>query len=223
MQALDTVQILIRVALSLVMGGVLGLERGLKNRPAGMRTYMLVCLGACIVMMTGQRMYESYAAGDPSRIGAQVVSGIGFLGAGSIVVTRHNQIKGLTTAAGLWASACVGLAIGMGFYRIAVIAGLAVFVVLTAMHHLDAFTRQRAAVMNIYVEFNSKQALGPFLRFVRSQAMEVRNIQAETDVISEENCVGFLMTIHSLTNDKHEKLLESIRRFEPVRYVEEIQ
>lgn len=134
MYALSNAEIVLRISLSLAMGGVLGMERGFKNRPAGTRTYMLVCLGACVVMMTGQLVYETYQTGDPARIGAQVVSGIGFLGAGSIVVTRHHQIKGLTTAAGLWASACVGLALGMGFYTVALAAGCAVFLVLTMMH-----------------------------------------------------------------------------------------
>ena len=81
-----------------------------------MRTYMLVCLGSCVVMMTGQNAYALYQAGDPTRLGAQVVSGIGFLGAGTIVVTRYNQIKGLTTAAGLWTTTGVGMAIGCGMY-----------------------------------------------------------------------------------------------------------
>ena len=84
--------------MAIVLGGMIGMERGLKNRPAGLRTYMLVCLGACIVMLTNQYVYEAFGVGDPVRMGAQVVSGIGFLGAGTIIVTARNQIKGLTTA-----------------------------------------------------------------------------------------------------------------------------
>ena len=104
--------VVIRILASIIVGGLIGLERGMKNRPAGLRTYMLVCIGACLIMLTNQYIYQFTGAGDPMRLGAQVVSGIGFLGAGTIVVTRHNQIKGLTTAAGLWASAGVGLALG---------------------------------------------------------------------------------------------------------------
>ena len=111
--------IVIRILFSLVIGGILGLERGLKNRPAGLRTYILVCMGSCIVMMTNQYVYQVYGTGDPVRMAAQVISGIGFLGAGTIIVTRRNQIKGLTTAAGLWASACIGLSIGIGLYEVA--------------------------------------------------------------------------------------------------------
>ena len=83
------------------MGGLLGIDRGMKNRPAGFRTFMLVSIGSAIVMITNQFLYQVYHTGDPARLGAQVISGIGFIGAGSIIVTTRNQIKGLTTAAGL--------------------------------------------------------------------------------------------------------------------------
>lgn len=102
--------IALRIVIAVLCGGALGLERGMKNRPAGMRTYMLVCVGSCLIMLTNQYLFQVTQAGDPMRLGAQVVSGIGFLGAGTIVVTRHNRIKGLTTAAGLWSAAGVGLA-----------------------------------------------------------------------------------------------------------------
>lgn len=117
----------IRILAAVLFGGILGIERGMKNRPAGLRTYMLVCIGACVVMLVNQYVYQVYHTGDPVRMGAQVISGIGFLGAGTIVVTPHNQIRGLTTAAGLWAAACVGLALGLGLYEIALAGGAAVF------------------------------------------------------------------------------------------------
>ena len=104
----------IKMALALICGGVLGIERGRKKRPAGFRTYMLVCLGATLVMMTNEHICHAYGTGDMARMGAQVVNGIGFLGAGTIITTGHNRVKGLTTAAGLWAAACIGLAIGSG-------------------------------------------------------------------------------------------------------------
>lgn len=109
--------VVLRIIMAEILGGVIGSERGRMNRPAGMRTYMLVSIGSCVVMLINQYAYQVYGVGDPVRLGAQVVSGIGFLGAGTIIVTTHNQIKGLTTAAGLWASACIGLAIGIGFIR----------------------------------------------------------------------------------------------------------
>ena len=114
---LSIVTMIFRIILSMACGGVIGLERGKANQPAGMRTYMLVSLGSCVVMITGEFLFYKYGAGDPARLGAQVVSGIGFLGAGSIVISGKSKIKGLTTAAGLWASACIGLVIGIGFFE----------------------------------------------------------------------------------------------------------
>ena len=120
--------ITIRTILALLCAGVIGSDRNLHGAAAGMRTHILVCIGAMLAMSTGQFTFLMYGAGDPTRIGAQVVSGIGFLGAGSIIVTRSNRISGLTTAAGLWASACIGLAIGVGFYEGALVGTVAVYV-----------------------------------------------------------------------------------------------
>ncbi len=117
----NCISITVRLALSLLCGGVLGFERERKGRAAGFRTYMLVCMGATLVMLTNQYIHDYTGTGDIARLGAQVISGIGFLGAGTIIVTGRNHIKGLTTAAGLWASACIGLAIGIGFYFGAII------------------------------------------------------------------------------------------------------
>jgi len=107
-------EILIRLAGAVILGGLVGIERAGSNHDAGLRTHILVCLGAAGVMVMSESMHLTYG-GDIGRIGAQVVSGIGFLGAGCILV-NGNRIKGLTTAAGLWTTACVGLAIGMGHY-----------------------------------------------------------------------------------------------------------
>ena len=108
--------ILLRSGLALLFGGILGYDREKKGRPAGFRTYMVVCLGSALAMMTGIYLTNITGSGDSGRIAAQVISGIGFLGAGTILVTKQRQVKGLTTAAGLWAAACIGLAMGAGFY-----------------------------------------------------------------------------------------------------------
>ena len=136
--------VFLRIFVAFLLGGLLGMERGLKQRPAGLRTYMLVCVGACIIMLTNQYIFQVFKAGDPVRMGAQVVSGIGFLGAGTIIVTKHSQIKGLTTAAGLWASAAVGLATGIGFYEAAIAGALIIFVTLTVLARLDRQLHRKA-------------------------------------------------------------------------------
>ena len=117
------------MGLAIALGSLVGIERDRKGRPAGLRTHMLVCMASCLVMITGQYTFELYGVGDPARLGAQVVSGIGFLGIGSILVTRDEKVKGLTTAAGLWASAAVGLSLGIGLYEPAVLGCLAICII----------------------------------------------------------------------------------------------
>lgn len=225
--AFDTIRVLtplavvFRTLLATILGGVIGMERGLKNRPAGLRTHMLVCLGACVVMMTNQYVYQCFSTGDPVRMGAQVISGIGFLGAGTIIVTRHNQIKGLTTAAGLWASACVGLSIGLGLYEIAILAALIMFLVLTALHELDNRMRRNTRVVEVYVELSKKTTLGDFLRNIRAMGIEPSSIQLEHDEMSG-NTLAFVVTLKGSKPHSHNNTLASVREMKGVTYVEEL-
>jgi len=129
---LNIFTVLFRLFLAVLCGGILGFERATKHHAAGFRTYILVCLGSTIAMLTNEFLTLSTNTGDPARLGAQVISGIGFLGAGTILITSRNQIKGLTTAAGLWGCACLGLSIGVGFYTVAIFGALFIFVAIYA-------------------------------------------------------------------------------------------
>lgn len=154
---LNLVSILVRICLSVLVGGILGMERGKKNRPAGLRTYILVCLGSALVMMTNQYVYITYQTGDPMRLGAQVISGVGFLGAGTIILTGRNKIMGITTAAGLWTAACSGLAIGIGFYEGAVLGGIAIAFTVSGLLKFDIWLRKKSRYLDLYIEYNTKK------------------------------------------------------------------
>ena len=208
--------------MSVLLGGAIGLERGLKNRPAGLRTYMLVCMGSCLVMMTNQYATQVYGAGDPVRMGAQVVSGIGFLGAGTIVVTRRHQIKGLTTAAGLWASAAAGLAIGIGFYEAALLGGGAIFVVLTLLQSWDNRMHRNSKVIDIYVELDQTVNLGTFMQQMREMDLEIHNLQVDHDGTLDGENRSFVMTLKSPRKRNHEELFLLIRKISGVAYLEEL-
>lgn len=212
----------LRIFTAIVLGGIIGLERGLKNRPAGLRTYMVVCLGACMVMLTNQYVCQVYGTGDPVRLGAQVVSGIGFLGAGTIIVTRRNQIKGLTTAAGLWAAAGIGLAIGVGFYEAALLGALGIFTVMTLLQRMDNSMHRKAKVMEIYVELDANLALGEFLRQVRDQGIDVRDLQREKDSDSEGVTRAYFANLRLQKLQKHALILDSIQSIDGVVYLEEL-
>ena len=213
--------IALRLVVAVICGGALGLERGMKNRPAGMRTYMLVCVGSCLIMLTNQYLFQVTQTGDPMRLGAQVVSGIGFLGAGTIVVTRHNRIKGLTTAAGLWSSAGVGLALGVGFYEAALIAGLAIFVVMTLLQRWDDNLHSKARAVEIYVELAEGITLGTFIQGVRALELDINNVQIERSGAAENGC-ELIATLKSKKRRKHDILMAELRQIEGVRYIEEL-
>lgn len=214
--------IVVRILISLAFGAILGLDRGLKSRPAGLRTYILVCVGSCIVMMTNQYVYQVFDTGDPVRMAAQVVSGIGFLGAGTIIVTRRNQIRGLTTAAGLWASACVGLAIGIGLYEIALVGGLAVVIVLTSLGHWDLFIRRRARDVDVYIELPVSFSFAVFLEKLRQQGLGISNLQFTGGEGSASDHLGFVCTLSCAQRMDHALMLAAVRSIGPRISAEEL-
>ena len=213
--------VVLRIVAAVLIGGILGLERGMKNRPAGMRTYMLVCVGSCVIMLTNQYIYQVFGTGDPVRMGAQVVSGIGFLGAGTIIVTRRNQIKGLTTAAGLWSAAGVGLALGVGFYEAAIAGAVAVFAVITLLQRMDNKLHRRSRQLEAYIEL-STISLGDFLRTMREAGMEVSNVQREFDDEESQSVRAYIATLKGKKRLNHGELMQKVLSISGVEFVEEL-
>ena len=213
--------IALRILAAVIIGGILGLERGMKNRPAGLRTYMLVCVGACVIMLTNQYIYQSFGAGDPVRMGAQVVSGIGFLGAGTIIVTRRNQIKGLTTAAGLWSAAGVGLALGIGFYEAAIMGTVAVFMVITLLQKMDNRLHRKSRQLEAYIEL-STISLGDFLRTMRESDIEVSDVQRESGEEESDGVRAYIATLKGKQRLNHQELMEKVLAIPGVEFVEEL-
>ena len=211
----------VRIFAAVIVGGILGLERGMKNRPAGLRTYMLVCVGACVIMLTNQYIFQVFGSGDPLRMGAQVVSGIGFLGAGTIIVTRRNQIKGLTTAAGLWSAAGVGLALGVGFYEAAIAGAVAVFFVMTLLQKMDNKLHRRSRQLEAYIEL-STISLGDFLRTMREADIEVSDVQREFGEEESDGVRAYVATLKGKTRKNHQELMEKVLAIPGVEFVEEL-
>lgn len=222
LRELTLLSVFLRPLTAILLGGVIGIERGLKNRAAGFRTYMLVCLGACVVMMTNQYVYQALGTGDPVRMGAQVISGIGFLGAGTIIVTSRSQIKGLTTAAGLWCAACVGLAAGMGFYEIVLSGGVCIVLVLTIFHSWEDFMRRKTKVLTLYIELAPGQHVRDFLQSIRTFEISVTNVQIENTEAAEEGCICFVATVKSKKKMKKDVLLQDLKKIPCVQYLEEL-
>lgn len=214
-------EIATRIILSVLFGGILGMERGMKNRGAGLRTYMLVCLGSCVVMMTNQFLYQSYQSGDPARLGAQVINGIGFLGAGTIIVTGKQEVKGLTTAAGLWASACMGLAIGAGFYECVFLGTVLIFLSMRYLPIVENMMVEHAPFLNIYVEFESLDHIGDVIGRIKEQNAQVLDVEVDHGRGPGSSNPSAVFSLRLAKRHSHSDVLVSISELDCVYTVEE--
>jgi putative Mg2+ transporter-C (MgtC) family protein len=216
--------ICIRLLLAAVTGGLLGMEREKKNRPAGFRTYMLVSVGACIVMITNQFVFQYFGSTvtDPTRMGAQVINGIGFLGAGTIVMTGKNKIKGITTAAGLWTVACSGLAIGIGFYEVVILGTICLFLIMTGMQRLDKRIRLRAKYIDLYIEYKGTGDFSQFIEYARDHQISVADLQMQRNKLGDDKTLTILLTATSAFKLSHQEVISRLGEAPGVEFIEEI-
>ena len=177
----------VRMLLAVVCGGIIGVEREYKRRPAGFRTHILICLGASMTTLTSQYLFlvMNYFT-DIARLGAQVVAGIGFIGAGTIIVTRRQRVKGLTTAAGLWAVAIVGLCLGGGFYEGGIAATLLVLLAELFFSRLEYRILDNTPEINLYLEYTGKPVLDEVLKLFREKGVKVLNLEITRSAESGE-------------------------------------
>lgn len=231
---INLVSIALRLTLAMLFGGLIGMERERKRRPAGFRTYMLVCMGAALTVLLGQ--YEilmlntrwaevCQAVGittDVSRFGAQVISGIGFLGAGIIIVTGRQEVKGLTTSAGLWASACAGLAIGAGFYECMILSFIMIFLSITVFTRIEHAVLVDTRYLNIYIEFRSIEDVGTIIQQIKAQGIRIFEVDLERGAyanLKRPNAVFSVMLPHK---QPHTEILAALSAQESVYAIEEI-
>ena len=224
----------VRLFLAGILGALIGLEREYRAKEAGVRTHFLVAIGSALMMLVSQWGFQTFIEMmvaldseldlrlDPSRVAAQVASGIGFIGAGTIIVTRHNQIKGLTTAAGLWSSAGVGLALGVGFYEAALVAGVAIFTILTLLQYWDNHINSKTKAVEIYIVLDEDVPLGDFIHEIRQLGLKINNIQIDGNGSPEEGARGFLATLRSPKRCDHDVLIENVKKIKGVSYLEEL-
>jgi putative Mg2+ transporter-C (MgtC) family protein len=211
-----------RMVLAVICGGVIGIERERKRRPAGFRTHILICLGASLTMLTSQYIYlELKLFTDLARLGAQVIAGIGFIGAGTIIVTKRRQVKGLTTAAGLWTSAIVGLAVGAGYFEAALIATALMIIVELVLSRLEYFSMSTAKNINLYIEYKDAVSLTRMTEYLRDRRVSVTDLQITKSGAATKNpCAIFSLELpHKMT---HDKLMTALSGIDGVVSVEEL-
>ena len=221
-----------RLLIAAVCGGVVGIERGRKNRPAGFRTYILVCLGAALTMVLGQYLFfmESlwrnaetvFPTTDISRFGAQVINGIGFLGAGTIIITGNQQVKGMTTAAGLWASACMGLCIGAGFYLASLICCGLIALTIVVFSRLERFILARTRDINVFVELEHLDQLSSVIEKIKKNNTQIFDVEITKGKPNEKQYPSAIFTLRLPKKMSHTAVMTAIAEVEAVRSIEEL-
>ena len=221
MRDITFLSVIIRLAVAFFCGGVIGIERSYKNRAAGFRTHMLVAVAAAAASMTGLYLYlNAGLPSDISRIGAQVVSGLGFIGAGTIILTKKPKVTGLTTAAGLWASGIIGLAIGDGFYEGAIIATVLVLLVQIFFSMLEEKIKFSTEIQ-LLLKYSQKEALDSVMRLCKDKHMKIANLQVVKNNGEKDHFEAIITVLVKGKFDKP-KLIGSIDEITGVVSAEEI-
>ena len=214
--------ITVRLMFALLVGLVIGIDRERKRRVAGIKTHILVCLGSALVMITSQYMMLEFGeSADISRMGAQVISGVGFLGVGTIIVTGRNQVKGLTTAASIWVCACVGLAAGIGFIEGVIIVLILLVFTLKVLGKLDTVVRKSAREVDLYIEFVDNKGLLTFCDKIKADGHTIVKMQlGKWD--GENEYPNALFSIRTKDRDHVARLAVELRRLKYVKSIEEL-
>ncbi|MDY4907619.1 MAG: MgtC/SapB family protein [Oscillospiraceae bacterium] len=231
---LNIASVLLRLVLAMAFGGMIGLERGRKHRAAGFRTYMLVCLGSALTSILSQYLFVQLGTVwaeiavttgkqvDVSRLGAKVYSGIGFLAAGTIIVTGRQEVKGMTTAAGLWASACMGIAIGAGFYECVIIAFVLMFLCIHFLPVVEVYLLENARNMNIYVELKSLDELGVLLSHVKAQGVQIYGVEIDRGGEEYHRYPSAVLSVRLSVHQQHPQILAALSEVHGVTMIDEI-
>jgi putative Mg2+ transporter-C (MgtC) family protein len=225
MDHLSIIEIIIRMLLAIIIGGVIGFEREHKNRPAGLRTHILVCLGATILALIQQEIcvdaiqtaiqmpkVSGVIRADPARLIAQVVSGVGFLGVGTIIVTKHS-VKGLTTAASLWAVAGIGLALGMGYYQIGILGFLAIYFSLTVIKkYLKVPT-----VKKLEVRYKHRVETKEYInQYFEKHNIYLEDVMFDVELVGEDRVYRNIFTVDLPKSMTYADLIEELSMYKNI-------
>lgn len=214
-----TVSVLVRLFFAMLCGGAIGIEREHKRRTAGFRTHILICLGAAMTTMISQfLLYNMHLYTDIGRLGAQVIAGIGFIGAGTIIVTKRRQVKGLTTAAGLWTCAIIGLAIGAGYFEAALLSTIIILLAEIFFSRFEYWVLENAKNINIYVEYTGNENLDSVIRLLKSYRIVIIDLEITKSGVN--SCAIFQLQLPKKVS--HDKIMTSISASEGIISVEEL-
>ena len=222
LQEFNAISIFVRMFMSIVLGGLLGIERSKKHQAAGTRTFSLVCLGSCLVILTNEFICLKCGGGDTSRMAAQVISGIGFLGAGTIMVTANNRVKGLTTASCLWISSILGLCIGSGLLVISLFCFVITMITLRLLDHYSERQSKFNPRISLYLEIDPEQGIPEIRSYAKTNFYVIKNIhrRSEQPLTRNDLCISIDLDLTKQVN--HEQILEDLNNNVFIHYIEEI-
>ena len=205
------ISVLVRLIIAALFGGIIGLERGGSRHEAGLRTHIVLCLGSATVMVVSEILAEQYG-GDVMRMGSQVVSGIGFLGAGSIIV-HGNRVKGITTAAGLWATACIGLAVGSAQYMLALTVIVLMLLAMWGLRPLASKIQSSSTRLMIRIELTERTAIREIMQKFLDESIQINSVTLE----EHGETISAIMELQSQKDSGFDKLLGELIILEGVK------
>ncbi len=214
--------VLLRLIIAGLCGGALGFEREMRGRPAGLKTFTLVAIGSALVMTANEYIYKTIGGGDTMRLAAQVISGIGFLGAGTILVTGSNEIKGLTTAASLWVTAAVGIAIGAGFY----FGGLSTMILVTVLSSfyriVDKKISERSRDIRCEIIARDREFLIPLRDYFNTAGIQLQANSKLRETIWRDGTYSFTISIRNGRRISHDEIFHEIEKLPSVIAVNDL-
>ena len=213
-----------RLVLAVLCGGIIGLEREVRRRSAGFRTHILICMGSAITILTNLYLYQvMHLYTDISRMGAQVIAGVSFVGAGTIIVTRSNRVKGLTTAAGLWTASIIGLACGAGYAECAIFATLMVMFAELVLIRIEYRFVKRSSEVNLYVEYSLPSTVQRLVRVLRTEKIPMNDMEVNRMAEADGGYrYSAILTIQPSRQELEQKIIRAFEETDGVLTVEKL-
>lgn len=210
--------LIIRIVVSMFLGGIIGLDRGMKHRGAGTKTMTVVCLGATLIMLTEQYIQIHFPGlANMNRLSAQVISGVGFLGVGTIIISNH-RVRGLTTAATLWASAAIGLAVGIGFVEGGVLITIVMLISLHMLPFVERFATRNSRYCNVIIDLEEGRYLHTVIQDLKATGIVVDSMEISTSKIGDS--VSAYLILHTGKGMENTEIYEIITRSDKVESVD---
>lgn len=218
LEEFNEISVAVRLVLATLMGGIIGMERGATKHAAGLRTFMLVCLGSALAQIIDMRIVMQYGNGDPMRLAQGVINGIGFLGVGTIVVTGKSHIKGLTTAATLWTTAVLGISIGSGYLYSSIITFALIMIVIKVMAGLSHRQMMYNRMIQLNVEVAGNEGTKKVIGYLKEHGYRI------TEMDKKEHYENILLRLEVDLGKKvkHEQVIDEISKLDEVEIITEI-